>query len=140
MSKEKKTPQAVRWMVIEDLNPKTVNSETKEVIDTIKGVMKIKDEGDIVPSVTSLMELAFKKKHLTGEGKKILVIDAMVGLVNEDLDLSDTSKNFIIGMISHIAPKAIDSIYRVSSGVYSFGKKQATKCCGFSIIKVLKKV
>ena len=140
MSEETKISQNIRWMIVEDLNPKLVDTETKKVLDTIKGVMKIKDEGDIVPNATALMELAFTKKHLTGEGKKRLVLDVMVGLVNEDPDLNDTSKKVIVGMIAHIAPKAIDIIYMVSSGVYQFGKKQTIKCCGFPSTKVLKKI
>ncbi len=81
------------------------------------------DVTNIISIVTELIQLVEKYKNLTGPQKKMLVINVIRKLVNNQ-DISEHDKNTINIIIENTLPIVIDNLISAINGKLSFNKNK----------------
>ena len=95
---------------------------SKSVINT-----KTISSTTIIVLTNKLIQIVEKYKELTGSQKKMLVLDTLTKIINENID-DDLEKQELLTLITILLPKIIDTVVSAINGHMKFSKDIKPSC------------
>jgi hypothetical protein len=95
---------------------------SKSVINT-KTISSI----TLITLANKLIQIVEKYKQLTGNQKKMLVLDTLTKIINENID-NEVEKQELLSLITTLLPKIIDTVISAINGDMKFTKDIKPSC------------
>jgi hypothetical protein len=95
---------------------------SKSVINT-KSISSI----TLITLANKLIQIVEKYKQLTGNQKKMLVLDTLTKIINENID-NEVEKQELLSLITTLLPKIIDTVISAINGDMKFIKDIKPSC------------
>jgi hypothetical protein len=101
----------------------------EELYNYSKAVINTKSISSItlITLTNKLIQIVEKYKELTGNQKKMLVLDTLTKIINENID-DDLAKQELLLLITTLLPKIIDTVVSAINGNMKFCKDIKPSC------------